>query len=167
MLISTGDQSALDWPFISGYAYQCPICSGMTSQAYQWGETARSAQQTNDRAHARTISPAHQSTAITIRNNQRPYHWNHHNCHRRYVLKYLHLGLNSRAHLAAHGRQFSSAGTVGVSCCHRITPVSAGNRAQQFCSPNCGRIAPVGAKNRRQGQTVSTDTNGGTYWRGP
>jgi hypothetical protein len=46
----------------------------MRSQAYQWGETARSAQQKNDRAPARIISPAKQSTAAIFRNIQRPYH---------------------------------------------------------------------------------------------
>ena len=100
MVIGSTDQSVLVWPVISAYAYQCPICSRMTNQAYQWGETARSAQQRDDRASARTISPAHRSTAATIRNNRRPYHWKRHNCQRRYILKYLHLGLNSRAQLA-------------------------------------------------------------------
>lgn len=76
----------------------------MTSQAYQWGETARSAQQRDDRAHARTISPDHQSTAATFCNNQRPYHWKRHNCQRRYVLKYLHLALNSRQRSALNSR---------------------------------------------------------------
>ena len=75
----------------------------MTSQAYQKGETARGVQQKDDRAHARTISPAHQSTVATIGNIQRPYHWKRHNCQRRYVLKYLHLGLNSRQQLALNG----------------------------------------------------------------
>jgi hypothetical protein len=75
----------------------------MTSQAYQWGETARSVQQRGDRAYARTISPAHQSTVATIGNNRRPYHWKRHNCQRRYALKYLHLGLNSRQRSALRG----------------------------------------------------------------
>ncbi len=77
----------------------------MTSQAYQWGETARSAQQRDDRTHTRAISPAKRSTVATIRNNQRPYHWKRHNCQRRYVLKYLHLGLNSRAQLALNSER--------------------------------------------------------------
>ncbi len=185
--IGSADRSALDWPRISVYAYQCPIRSRMTSQAYQWGETARSAQQRDDRAPARITKPAKQSAVATIRNNQRPCHWKRHNCRRRYTLKYLHLALNSRqqltpnsrqqltrnsrahigsnsrahivahsmahlvrnsrAHLAAHGRQFSNAGTVSVSCCHRITPVSVGNRVRRFGSPNCGGITPVGEQN--------------------
>jgi hypothetical protein len=77
----------------------------MKSQAYQWGETARSAQQKDDRAYARITEPARQSAAATIRNNQRPYHWKRHNCQRRYVLKYLHLGLNSRAQLALNSER--------------------------------------------------------------
>jgi hypothetical protein len=75
----------------------------MTSQAYQWGETARSAQQKDDRARARITEPARQSAVATFRNNQRPYHWKRHNCQRRYVLKYLHLGLNSRQRSALRG----------------------------------------------------------------
>jgi hypothetical protein len=103
--IGSADRSVLVWPRISAYAYQCPIRSVMKSQAYQWGETARSAQQRDDRALTRAISPAKRSTVATIRNNQRPYHWKRHNCQRRYVLKYLHLGLNSRAQLALNSER--------------------------------------------------------------
>jgi hypothetical protein len=129
----------------------------MTSQAYQWGETARSAQQKDDRAPARTISPAKRSTAATFCNIQRPYHWEHHNCQRRYALKYLHLGLNSRAQLAlrseAHlrpcGRQHKYGGTVGIGDRGRITLVRVGSHAQQLASLMLGRIAPVGRRNQR------------------
>jgi hypothetical protein len=75
----------------------------MTSQAYQKGETARGAQQRDDRAPARITKPAKQSAVATIGNNRRPYHWKRHNCQRRYVLKYLHLGPNSRQQLALNG----------------------------------------------------------------
>jgi len=137
----------------------------MTSQAYQKGETARSGQQKDDRAHARTISPAHQSTAATIRNNQRPYHWDRHNYQRRYALKYLHLGLNSRAQLAlnseaqlalnseAHlrpgGKRHKYGGTASVGDRGRITLVRVGSHAQQLASSKLGRIAPVGKWNQR------------------
>jgi len=142
----------------------------MTNQAYQWGETARSAQQKDDRAPARITKPAKQSAVATIRNNQRPYHWKRHNCQRRYALKYLHLGLNSRAqlalnserqlalnsraHLAAHSRSLSTVDTVGVGYCHRITPVKVGNHAQQLASPDAGRIAPVSKWNRRAASSL-------------
>jgi hypothetical protein len=77
----------------------------MTSQAYQWGETARGAQQREDRAPARITKAAERSAAATFCNIQRPYHWKRHNCYRRYVLKYLHLGLNSRQQLALNGER--------------------------------------------------------------
>jgi hypothetical protein len=75
----------------------------MTSQAYQKGETARGVQRRDDRAYARITKAAERSAAATIGNNRRPYHWKRHNCQRRYVLKYLHLGLNSRQQLALNG----------------------------------------------------------------
>jgi hypothetical protein len=40
----------------------------MTSQAYQTGEAARSAQRRDDRARSRTIPAAKRSTAVTFRN---------------------------------------------------------------------------------------------------
>jgi hypothetical protein len=75
----------------------------MTSQAYQAGEAARSAQRRDDRARTRTIPAAKRSTAATFRNIQCPYHWKRQNRQPRYVLKYLHLGLNSRQQLALNG----------------------------------------------------------------
>ncbi len=75
----------------------------MTSQAYQKGETACGAQQRDDRAYARITKPAERSAAATIGNNRRPYHWERQNRQRRYVLKYLHLGPNSRQQLALNG----------------------------------------------------------------
>ena len=77
----------------------------MTSQAYQKGETACSVQQRDDRAPARITKPAKQSAAATIGNNRRPYHWERQNRQRRYVLKHLHLGLNSRAQLALNSER--------------------------------------------------------------
>jgi hypothetical protein len=136
----------------------------MTSQAYQKGETARSGQQKDDCAPARTISPAHQSTAATIGNNRRPYHWKRHNCQRRYVLKYLHLGLNreaqltlnsraqlalrSEAHLMPCGRQHKYGGTVSVSDGSRITLARVGGHTRQLVSLKLGRIAPVSKWNQ-------------------
>jgi hypothetical protein len=75
----------------------------MTSQAYQTGEAARSAQWKDDRAYARITKPAKQSAVATIGNNRRPYHWKRRNRQPRYVLKYLHLGLNSGQQLAPNG----------------------------------------------------------------
>jgi hypothetical protein len=145
----------------------------MTSKAYQWGETARSAQQKDDRARTRTISPAKRSSVATFRNNQRPYHWKRHNCQRRYVLKYLHLGLNSRAQLAlnserelalnsraqlalrseAHlrpsGRQHKYGGTVSVGDRGRIALAKVGSHMQQLASLKIGRIAPASKRNQR------------------
>jgi len=78
VLISHCDGSTLDWPVISGYAYQCPICSGMTSQAYQWNGLYRK----------------------TERNRQRRYVLKYiyltHNSMQQ-------LAAHGRAHLAAHG----------------------------------------------------------------
>ena len=150
----------------------------MTSQAYQWGETARSAQQRNDRAHARIISPAKRSTAATIRNIQRSYHWKRQNRHRRYVLKYLHLGLNSRAQLAlnserelalnseaqlalrskAHlrpsGRQHKYGGTVNIGDRGRITLVRVDSHSRQLVSLKLGRIAPVSKWNQHTASSL-------------
>ena len=144
----------------------------MTSQAYQKGETACSVQQRDDRAPARITKPAKQSAAATIGNNRRPYHWERQNRQRRYVLKHLHLGLNSRAQLAlnserelalnsraqlalrseAHlrpcGRQHKYGGTVGIGDRGRITLVRVGSHAQQLVSLKLGRIAAVGKWNQ-------------------
>jgi hypothetical protein len=144
----------------------------MTSQAYQKGETARSAQQRDDRTHTRAISPAKRSTVATIRNNQRPYHWKRHNCQRRYVLKYLHLGLNSRAQLALNSerelalnsraqlvprgraqlapgsRQHKHGGTISVGDRGRIALARVGSHTRQLVSLKLGRIAPVGKWNQ-------------------
>ena len=155
----------------------------MRSQAYQWGETARSAQQRDDRAHARTISPAKRSTAATFRNiqppttfggilasrttfrnNRRTYHWKRHNCQRRYVLKYLHLGLNSEARLTLRSRaqlalrsephprpgsrRYKHIGTVSIGDRGRITLVRVDSHAQQLASPKLSRIAPVSKRNQ-------------------
>ncbi len=144
----------------------------MTSQAYQWGETARSAQQRDDRAYARITEPARQSDVATFRNNQRPYHGTRENCQSRYVLKYPHLVLNSRtqlalnserelalnsraqlalrseAHLRPCGRQRKYVGTVGIGDRGRITLVRVGSHAQQLASLRLGRIAPVGKWNQ-------------------
>jgi len=46
----------------------------MTSQAYQTGDAAHSAQGRDDRARSRTIPAAKRSTAATFRNIQGPYH---------------------------------------------------------------------------------------------
>jgi hypothetical protein len=58
------------------------------------------------RASARnTMKADARSNAAIFRNIQRPYHWKRHNCQRRYALKYLHLGLNSRQQLALNGER--------------------------------------------------------------
>ena len=108
----------------------------------------------------------------TFCNIQRPYHWKRHNCQRRYALKYLHLGLNSRtqlalnserelalnsraqlalrseAHLRPCGRQHKYGGTVGIGDRGRITLVRVGSHTQQLASLKLGRIATVGKWNQ-------------------
>jgi hypothetical protein len=75
----------------------------MTSQAYQKGEAARSAQWREDRARSRTIPAAKQSTAVTFRNIQGPYHATGRLGRLRYSLKCLYLVTNSKRQTAPNG----------------------------------------------------------------
>ncbi len=45
------------------------------------------------------------ASRATIRNIQRPYQWERHNCQQRYVLKYLHLELNREAQLTLNSER--------------------------------------------------------------
>jgi hypothetical protein len=123
----------------------------MTSQAYQWGETARGAQQRDDRAYARITKPAKQSAVATFCNIQRPYHWKRHNCQRRYVLKYLHLGLNREAQLTLNSRAqlaLRSEAHLRSGDRSRITLARVGSHKRQLVSLKLGRIAAVGKWNQ-------------------
>jgi hypothetical protein len=104
------------------------------------------------------------ASRATFCNIQRRYHWKRHNCQRRYVLKYLHLGLNreaqltlnsraqlalrSGAHLGPGGRRHKHGGMVSVSDRGRITLVRVGSHARHLALLKLGRIAPVGRWNQ-------------------
>lgn len=117
----------------------------MISQAYQWRETAR------------ITKAAKRSTAATIGNNRRPYHWTRRNLHPRYVLQYLHLALNSRQQLAPESRQQLRPGSsmhkygraVRVGNRSRIAPIGVGSHALRLASLELGRIALGSVQNWR------------------
>lgn len=64
--ISACDRSALVWPRISAYAYQCQIGGGMISQDYQQWQAGRWVQQRDDRARADSTVWAFLATMIVI-----------------------------------------------------------------------------------------------------
>jgi hypothetical protein len=170
VLISHSDRSTLVWPLISAYAYQCPICSGMKSQAYQWNglyhETRRKRQRLNVLKYIYSTLNSRQQLTPNSRQQLTRNGEAHLVAHSRAYLaahgeahitrnSRAHIGSSSRAHIMAHSRAHlvrnSRAHLARNSrahlAAHRIRPVSVGNRAQQLGSPNCCGITPVGEQN--------------------
>lgn len=134
----------------------------MISQAYQWGETARSAQKRDDRARARAMACAVLAIACNIlkyiANCCRIAAAGISNVRQRFVRltvgsrSYLQwawtVGIGNGRAICWHSGQ-NCDDTVGEANGCRITPVRVGNHAQQLGSPSSGRIAPVGEQNCR------------------
>lgn len=162
MGIGSADRSALDWPVISAYAYQCQIGGGMISQAYQQGQAGRRAPHRDDRARTRAIWLAVLAIACNVLKyivrrcriaqvgvrNWRPWFERLTVGERSYLQRARAANVSDCCATGWHGKRNWRRAVREANGCG-IAPVSVGNHAQQLSSPSYGRIAPDGEQNRR------------------
>ncbi len=162
MGIGSADRSALDWPVISAYAYQCQIGGGMISQAYQQWQAGRRALHRDDRARTRAIWLAVLAIVCNVLKyivrrcriaqvgvrNWRQWFERLTVGERNYLQRAWAVSVSDCCTMGWHGKRNWSRPVREANGC-RIAPVSVGNHAQQLSSPSHGRIAPGGEQNRR------------------